>query len=116
MHITWTEQAQNKIHEIIKQHPNGHFVLNYDREGCGCSDDGIYTLGFTDEPIQNEVQIDTNSVPIYVMSYNQVYLDNEMTIDYDEKTKNFDLKSLNQIMNQAMSCVIDLKSKASNKL
>ena len=101
MHITFTEKALNQLKGFnIK---NGYLKLRYETDGCGCVVSGVNALWLVDQPDDGDITIETNAHPVLVEESKQVFLDDQLTIDFSDRTKMFLLKSPNQILTPRMS-------------
>ncbi|MFE8702579.1 iron-sulfur cluster biosynthesis family protein [Cytobacillus sp. FJAT-54145] len=104
MNITLTEVAGKKIQEKI-QNQQGFLKLKYDTEGCGCVVSGVTSLWFVNELDEDDREIQTNMVPVYVEKSKEVFLDDELKIDFSASSNCFQLKSPNQYLNPRMSFI-----------
>ncbi|MBU8879211.1 iron-sulfur cluster biosynthesis family protein [Bacillus sp. FJAT-29790] len=102
MEITITETAANKIKERVAG-KNGYIKLKYDTEGCGCVVSGVTALWLVNEIDEDDREIKTNAGSIFVEKSKEVFLDENMKIDFSEKANCFQLKSPNQYLNPRMS-------------
>lgn len=102
MNITITEAAAKRLHEKM-ENQSGYLKLKYDIDGCGCAVNGVAALWLESARQENEVEIVTESIPIYVETSKQVFFAEQMTIDYSGTTGCFQLKSPNEYLNPRMS-------------
>ncbi|WP_433742992.1 iron-sulfur cluster biosynthesis family protein [Falsibacillus pallidus] len=108
MKITITNEALAKIEEKI----NGSgkvLKLKYETEGCGCVMSGVPTLMAVgqDELNQGEdIEVETNGMPIYMEKSKLVFFDEDLKIDYSASSNAYQLKSPNQILNGRMSFIL----------
>lgn len=102
MKMTITEMAEKKLHEKMTGKP-GFLKLKYDIDGCGCAVSGVAALWLEDEREENETEVETNGIPIYIQTSKKVFFDEQMTIDYSEGAGCYQLKSANEYLNPRMS-------------
>ncbi|MBM7701636.1 iron-sulfur cluster biosynthesis family protein [Metabacillus iocasae] len=105
MKITFTEKAIEKMEQLFPQNENELVKLKYDTDGCGCVVSGVTALWIIDEADEGDVKIETNFRPVFVEKNKQVFLDDNMTIDYVETANTFMLKCPSQILNPRMSLI-----------
>jgi uncharacterized protein YqkB len=105
MNITFTDKAIAKVQEKYGKDSSLYLKLKYDTDGCGCVVSGVTTLWIVDEKEGDDVTIETNFVPVLVEKTKQVFLDDNMTIDYNESAYAFMLKCPSQILNPRMSFI-----------
>ena len=81
--ITITENAQNKIADILSEENNPSLKLRTFVQGGGCSG---FQYGFTLEEVKNEddFEIDTGSFKVVIDSMSMMYMEGA-TIDYKEE-------------------------------
>jgi uncharacterized protein YqkB len=102
MEISITERAKVKIDELQKG-KRGYVKLKYDTEDCGCVMCGVSNLWLVSELESDDYEIKTNNGSIYIERSKEVFLDDNMTIDFNEQAHCFQLKSPNQYLNPRMS-------------
>ncbi|TDL34669.1 iron-sulfur cluster biosynthesis family protein [Jeotgalibacillus sp. S-D1] len=102
MQITITDAAAEKIREKI-QNQHGYLKLKYDTEGTGCVMNGVPILWHVNEPVEGDIKIETNQMPILVEKSKMVFYDKEIKIDYSNQSGMFQLKSPGQTINGRMS-------------
>ena len=102
MEITITERAKTKIDELQKD-KTGYLKLKYDTEDCGCVMCGVTNLWLVNELEEDDYEIQTNHGGIYVEKSKEVFLDDVLTIDFNQASHCFQLKSPNQYLNPRMS-------------
>lgn len=102
MEITVTEKAMEKIEGKIGA-AKGFLKLKYDTEGCGCVVSGVAALWLVEELDEDDREVKTNARPIYVEKSKEIYLEEELKIDFSETANCFQLKSPNQYLNPRMS-------------
>jgi uncharacterized protein YqkB len=102
MKLKITEEASNKLSEKISGE-QGYVKLKYDIDGCGCAVNGVAALWFESEKNEEEQQIETGGIPIYIEKAKEVFFDEEMTLDYKASNGCFQLKSPNEYLNPRMS-------------
>ncbi|WP_110111231.1 iron-sulfur cluster biosynthesis family protein [Bacillus sp. CGMCC 1.16541] len=105
MNITFTEQAIKKINERFPEKKDELLKLKYDTDGCGCVVSGITALWVVNEADEGDVTIETNFRPVLVEKNKQVFLDENMTVDYVESVNAFMLKCPSQILNPRMALI-----------
>ncbi|MCM3704631.1 MULTISPECIES: iron-sulfur cluster biosynthesis family protein [Cytobacillus] len=104
MEITLTELAAEKLSGRIAG-KEGFIKLKYDIDGCGCVVSGVAALWLVEELDEDDREIQTNTGSIYVEKSKEVFLDENLTIDFSEKANCFQLKSPNQYLNPRMSLI-----------
>ncbi|UII54734.1 iron-sulfur cluster biosynthesis family protein [Cytobacillus spongiae] len=104
MEIRITEAAYEKLQEKIAAE-KGYLKLKYDTEGCGCVVSGVTALWFVNELEEDDMEVKTDQMSIYIEKSKQVFLDESMTIDFRPQSNCFQLKSPNQYLNPRMSFV-----------
>jgi uncharacterized protein YqkB len=102
MEITVTETAAEKLSERVAG-KDGYVKLKYDIDGCGCVVSGVTALWLVHELDDDDQEIKTNAGSIYVEKSKEVFLDEDLKIDFSEKANCFQLKSPNQYLNPRMS-------------
>ncbi|MBA4538197.1 iron-sulfur cluster biosynthesis family protein [Bacillus aquiflavi] len=102
MEITLTKAAIEKLAEKSVEQ-RGYVKLEYDTDGCECDISGVTVLSLVNELSDDDIEVRTNSIPIYVEKSREMYFDEEMTVDFSEAVNCFQLKSPNQILNGRMS-------------
>jgi uncharacterized protein YqkB len=102
MKLKITEAAANKLNEKISG-KQGYLKLKYDIDGCGCAVNGIAALWLESECHENESELSTSGIPVYIEKSKEVFFDEEMTLDYKEASGCFQLKSPNEYLNPRMS-------------
>ena len=102
MKITITDHAAEKINQY-KIGKDGWLKLKYDAEECGCVMCGVTNLWLVNELEEDDYEIQTNHGGIYVEKSKEVFLDDVLTIDFNQASHCFQLKSPNQYLNPRMS-------------
>ncbi|KON87146.1 heme biosynthesis protein HemY [Sporosarcina globispora] len=104
MEIALTELAAEKLSKRIAG-KDGFLKLKYDIDGCGCVVSGVTALWLVNELDEDDREIKTNAGSIYVEKSKEVFLDDDLTIDFSEKANCYQLKSPNQYLNPRMSFI-----------
>lgn len=94
MHIQVTPLAERKLTERLGGRP-GLFKLFFDTEGCGC--DGINVLLIVDEAAPGDIVIETGSLPFIVSGQQEIFYEERMRLDGEERFSSFKLDSDSQI-------------------
>lgn len=102
MKIEVTETAAERLSKRIAG-KEGHLKLKYDIDGCGCVVSGVTALWLVRGLDEDDREIKTNAGSIYVEKSKEVFLDEDLKIDFSEKANCFQLKSPNQYLNPRMS-------------
>jgi len=102
MKITITDHAAEKINQY-RIGKDGWLKLKYDTEDCGCVMCGVSNLWLVHELESDDYEIKTNNGSIYIEKSKEVFLDDTLTIDFNEQAYCFQLKSPNQYLNPRMS-------------
>ncbi|MEK3808165.1 MULTISPECIES: iron-sulfur cluster biosynthesis family protein [unclassified Metabacillus] len=106
MEIKWTDRAMKKIEGSVQAHSDKQVKLKYDTDGCGCVVSGVTALWLVDEKDGDDVQIETNAYPVLVEKSKMVFLDEKMTIDFNETANSYMLTCPSQILNPRMSLTV----------
>ncbi|MDQ0231875.1 iron-sulfur cluster biosynthesis family protein [Metabacillus malikii] len=106
MEVTFTKEAIEKIKPKLEQHKQKVLKLKYDTEDCGCVMCGVTALWLVSEPEYDDLKIETNEVPIYVEKTKMVFLDDQLTVSYNQSANCFMLKSPSQILNARMNLLV----------
>ncbi|WP_282140606.1 iron-sulfur cluster biosynthesis family protein [Cytobacillus oceanisediminis] len=104
MEIALTELAAEKLSERIAG-KDGFIKLKYDIDGCGCVVSGVTALWLVNDLDKDDREIKTNAGSIYAEKSKEVFLDDDLTIDFSVKANCFQLKSPNQYLNPRMSFI-----------
>lgn len=104
MEITITDIAAKKIEEKTGEQ-KGFLKLKYDTEGCGCVVSGVTALWLVNEIDEDDRAIETTIGSIYVEKSKEVFLNENLKIDFSSSSNSFQLKSPNEILNPRMSFV-----------
>ncbi|MCS0672338.1 iron-sulfur cluster biosynthesis family protein [Cytobacillus firmus] len=104
MEIVLTELAAEKLSERIDG-KDGFIKLKYDIDGCGCVVSGVTALWLVNDLDEDDREIKTNAGSIYAEKSKEVFLDDDLTIDFSVKANCFQLKSPNQYLNPRMSFI-----------
>lgn len=94
MMIQVTPLAERKLKESLGDQP-GFFKLFYDTEGCGC--DGINVLLIVSEVEDGDSTIDAGSLPFIVSRQQEIFYEDQMRLDTEERFSSFKLDSDSQI-------------------
>lgn len=106
MQVTFTKEAIEQLTPKLNENSERLLKLKYDTEGCGCVMSGVTALWLVEELDQGDIKLNTNHVPLLVEKTKMVFLDEELTISYNETAKSFMLKSPSQILNPRMSLLV----------
>lgn len=106
MEIKWTDRAIKKISGNVQENSDKHIKLKYDTDGCGCVVSGVTALWLIDEKDSDDLEIDTNAFPVLVEKSKMVFLDERMTIDFNETANTYMLTCPSQILNPRMSLTV----------
>ncbi|MCM3652209.1 iron-sulfur cluster biosynthesis family protein [Metabacillus litoralis] len=106
MQLTFTEEAIEQLAPKMEENKNKILKLKYDTEGCGCVMSGVTALWLVEEQDKNDVKLETNAVPILVEKTKMVFLDEQLTITYNQTANCFMLKSPSQILNPRMNLLV----------
>ncbi|GIN60643.1 hypothetical protein J27TS8_06360 [Robertmurraya siralis] len=104
MEITITDIAAKKIEEKTGEQ-KGFLKLKYDTEGCGCVVSGVTALWLVNEIDEDDRAIETTIGSIYVEKSKEVFLNENLKIDFSSSSNSFQLKSPNEFLNPRMSFV-----------
>ncbi|MEA1852979.1 iron-sulfur cluster biosynthesis family protein [Cytobacillus sp. OWB-43] len=102
MKITITPRAIMKLTEKIKN-KDGYLKLKYDTEGCGCVVSGVTALWLVKELEPDDSEVQTDFMSIYIEPSKEVFLSEEVTIDYSDKARCFQLKNNYEYLNPRMA-------------
>ncbi|HZH59278.1 MAG TPA: iron-sulfur cluster biosynthesis family protein [Metabacillus sp.] len=106
MEVTFTKEAIEQLTPKLNENNERLLKLKYDTDGCGCVMSGVTALWLVEEQDQGDIRIETNHVPLLVEKTKMVFLDEQLTISYNEIAKSFMLKSPSQILNPRMSLLV----------
>ncbi|MGD6795346.1 iron-sulfur cluster biosynthesis family protein [Metabacillus indicus] len=106
MEIKWTDRAMKKIEGSVQAHSDKQVKLKYDTDGCGCVVSGVTALWLVDEKDGDDVLVETNAYPVLVEKSKMVFLDEKMTIDFNETANSYMLTCPSQILNPRMSLTV----------
>lgn len=98
--------CHEKIEGSVQAHSDKQVKLKYDTDGCGCVVSGVTALWLVDEKDGDDVQIETNAYPVLVEKSKMVFLDEKMTIDFNETANSYMLTCPSQILNPRMSLTV----------
>src|SRR3954471_24626198 len=91
MQITITDDAAEKINQY-RVGKDGLLKLKYDTEECGCVMCGVTNLWLVSDLEDDDYRVETNNGGIYVEKSKEVFLDEVLTIDFNEAAHCFQLK------------------------
>lgn len=106
MEVTFTKEAIEQLTPKLNENDERLLKLKYDTDGCGCVMSGVTALWLVEEQDQGDIKLETNHVPLLVEKTKMVFLDEQLTISYNEAAKSFMLKSPSQILNPRMSLLV----------
>lgn len=104
MKIHFTENAKQAILKQMKR-DDIQLKLVYDSEGCGCAVSGVPTLWAEDNQSEADMQAQSNAFPITYNKHQEVFFEDEMTVDLNQSNGLLVLKSKSQIYNGMMKLV-----------
>ncbi|WP_428909009.1 iron-sulfur cluster biosynthesis family protein [Niallia sp. Krafla_26] len=104
MEILITDRAQKEINERMSD-KKGYIKLKYDTDECGCVMCGVSNLWLVSQLDSDDYEVKTNQDSIYMEKSKDVFFDESLTIDFNEKSYCFVLKSPNQYLNPRMSFI-----------
>ena len=67
---------------------------------------GVTAMWLVEKEDHGDVKLDTNLVPLLVEKNKMVFLDEQLTVSYNETANSFMLKSPSQILNPRMSLLV----------
>ncbi len=79
--------------------------MYYDTEGCSCENSGIFTLRLVDEKTAEDDEIESNIGPVLIKRWTEMFLEEALTIDYNDTEKTMILKSDGQYYNRNLLLV-----------
>lgn len=94
MMIQVTPLAERKLKERLEDRP-GFFKLFYDTEGCGC--DGINVLLIVSKVEDGDSTIEAGSLPFIVSRQQEIFYEDHIRLDTEERFSSFKLDSDSQI-------------------
>jgi uncharacterized protein YqkB len=106
MQVMFTKEAIEQIAPKLEENNNRILKLKYDTDGCGCVMSGVTALWLVDEQDKDDVELETNDVPLFVEKTKMVFLDDQLTISFNQTANCFMLKSPSQILNPRMSLLV----------
>ncbi|MBM5596050.1 hypothetical protein D8Y16_02640 [Listeria seeligeri] len=104
MFITFTDSAKKRL-EALRSDLPGQLHLYYDTEGCSCENSGIFTLRLVEEKTKEDKVIESTIGPILIKQWTEIFLEDQLTIDYDDIEKTMLLKSDGQYYNRNLLLV-----------
>ncbi|GIN19911.1 iron-sulfur cluster biosynthesis family protein [Siminovitchia fordii] len=102
INITFTSKAADHIKKKLAGR-DLDLKLMYDIDGCSLSAIPTLRLMGKQERGSDEISVDTNEMPIWVEQSKLIFLDDQLEIDFSEKSHTFQLVSPNEILNGRMS-------------
>ena len=102
MEIHITEQSAKKLADKLDD--GKYLKLYYDTEGCGCGVNGIPTLWVTDQVSAEDVEIETNAMPVFVEKSQMLFYADRLTIDVSGANY-YRLSSPGEILNGRMNVI-----------
>ncbi len=106
MQVTFSKEAIEQLTPKLHDNKDRLLKLKYDTDGCGCVMSGVTAMWLVEKEDQGDVKLDTNLVPLLVEKTKMVFLDEQLTISYNETANSFMLKSPSQILNPRMSLLV----------
>lgn len=106
MQVTFTKEAIEQLTPKLEANKNRVLKLKYDTEGCGCVMSGVTVLWLVEELEEDDIKIETNAVPMFVEKTKMVFLDEQLTITFNQSANCFMLKSPSHILNPRMSLLV----------
>ncbi|EFO7247303.1 hypothetical protein PV598_000554 [Listeria monocytogenes] len=104
MYITFTDSAKNRL-AALRSNLQGRLHLYYDTEGCSCENSGIFTLRLVEEKTAEDDEIESNIGPVLIKRWTEMFLEEALTIDYNDTEKTMILKSDGQYYNRNLLLV-----------
>ncbi|HAO5758424.1 TPA: hypothetical protein IQC35_000544 [Listeria monocytogenes] len=104
MYITFTDSAKNRL-AALRSNLEGRLYLYYDTEGCSCENSGIFTLRLVEEKTVEDDEIESNIGPVLIKRWTEMFLEEALTIDYNDTEKTMILKSDGQYYNRNLLLV-----------
>jgi uncharacterized protein YqkB len=106
MQVTFTKEAIEQLTPKLEVNKNKALKLKYDTEGCGCVMSGVTVLWLVEELEEDDIKIETNAAPLFVEKTKMVFLDEQLTISFNQSANCFMLKSPSHILNPRMSLLV----------
>jgi uncharacterized protein YqkB len=108
MQVTFTKEAIEQLTPKLEVNKNRALKLKYDTEGCGCVMSGVTVLWLVEveELEEDDIKIETNAAPLFVEKTKMVFLDEQLTISFNQSANCFMLKSPSHILNPRMSLLV----------
>ncbi|MGO4887180.1 iron-sulfur cluster biosynthesis family protein [Anaerobacillus sp. MEB173] len=103
MKLMFTDMAMLQIKKRIKEEKMFQLKLTYDSDDCGCAVNGISFLQVIEQPNKNDKKLITNFVPTYIEQRHEIFFDEEMKVEFDERSYAFRLSSPQQIINPRLA-------------
>lgn len=104
MNVTITNQALEKLQEKLPE-SSRLLKLVYDTEGCGCAVSGVASLWHVDAELPQDKVAHDGAIKLIYESRQEVFFEDQMKLDFNERDNSFSLKSNNQIYNPSMQIV-----------
>ena len=99
----------NTAQEVLKSKiggKEGFLKIKYDTDGCGCGVTGIPVLEYVSHKENDDIEIDTDTMPVLLEKSKQVFYDENLKIDFSLSSNTFQLKSPGEILNGRMNFFI----------
>ena len=90
MEIQISKEAKDYMMSFKKKGES--FFIAYDKTGCTCSEEGIFSLRLVTHIDSNWVKVETIVGPIYMTKQTEMYLDQTMMIEYQSTYNDLVLK------------------------
>ncbi|MBS4176429.1 iron-sulfur cluster biosynthesis family protein [Lederbergia citrea] len=102
--LTITQEAAKQIKQKMAD-KDLMLKLKYETEGCGCVVSGVPTLELINrQGLDNDdIQIETNVMPVIMEKSKIIFFDDELKIDFSTESQAFRLASPGQILNGRMA-------------
>lgn len=101
MFIRFTNTAAERIREKIGDR-SAFLKLAYDTEGCGCAVNGVAQLWIVEEPPPHDARASGDPFSVIYDPNHEVFFEDQMVVDYIERTRTYKLSSSSQIYNAFM--------------
>ncbi|WP_230632545.1 iron-sulfur cluster biosynthesis family protein [Paenibacillus athensensis] len=103
MQMTYSAEAAERLQAAAGG--KGLLRLVFDSEGCGCAMNGVPTLWLVDRPEPGDLEAESAPLALVYRGKDEIFFEDKLFIDYQDRNKSYILKSSGQIYNAGMSVV-----------
>jgi|SRR5690606_37636850 len=105
MHIHMTNEAASRL-QTIRDTSDAVYKLVYDAEGCGCAVSGVPALWLVDRSTKLDTDLTAAEGPTIIYEpRHEVFFEDRLALDYDDRSRSFKLKSSGQIYTNDLAVI-----------